>query len=154
MLDNIHVDDDLDPPPIKWTGKQKSLSGFRIEINPKTTLGKRLSNLSVFLRNCSDAKGTVTAKRFCAGADIGYVEGVWTVRKSGVISFKGTSARHGTIEFVYGKLTIGHDLDRPGHQKVLSYRDSIHLFHKWINAMFPYLSHSPLSLNLKITIKD
>lgn len=127
-------------------------SGFRIEVSPKSKLGKRLANLSVFLRNRSDATGTVKAKSFCAGADLGYVEGIWTVRKSGVISFKGHSARHGEIEFVYGKLTIGHYLDKPGHQEALPARQSTKLFLTWINVMFPYLSVSPLTLETRLTI--
>lgn len=130
----------------------KRNDGFRIEVSPKSKLGKRLANLSVFLRNRSDAIATVKGKRFCAGSSLGYVEGVWTVRKSGVISFKGTSAIHGDVEFVYGKLSIGRNLDKPGHQETLPARQATKLLLTWIDAMFPYLSVTPLTLDSKITI--
>lgn len=132
----------------------KNHCGFRIEVKPKSKLGKRLSNLSIYLRNRSDAVGDVKAKRRCTGTGGDIVVGVWTVRKSGVISFKGTSKRHGQIEYVYGKLTIGENLDSPGHQEPLPYHQSTQLFLKLINLMFPYLDASPLTLNLKLTRKD
>lgn len=132
----------------------KERSGFRIEVSPRSKLGKRLSNLSIYLRNRSDAVGDVKVRRWIRHPDFGFIEGVWTVRKSGVISFKGVSSSIDEFEFVYGKLTIGKYLWRPGYQEPLPYQKSIRLFLKLIDLMFPDLGNDPLTLDLKLTRKD
>ncbi len=129
-------------------------SGFRIEVSPTTKLGKQLRSLSVYLRNRSDAVGVLTRKMWVTNPHAGVVEGKWTVRPSGAISFKGTSTTLGEIEYVYGKLTIGRNLDKPGHQTYLSYDKTMKLMSQLIQQMYPYAgSHlTEADLEIKLTV--
>lgn len=130
-------------------------SGFRIEVSPKSKLGKQLTSLSVFLRNRSDAVGDVRRKVWIAHPHAGMVEGVWTVRKSGVISFKGKSSTVGEIEYVYGKLTIGRSLVSRAYD-VLPHDKTVKLMSSMIQQMYPYagVDLTKLDLNVKLSRKD
>lgn len=131
-----------------------SRSGFRIEVAPTTKLGKQLKSLSVYLRNRSDAVGPLTRKVWVSGPMIGFVSGKWTVRPSGAISFKGTSSVAGDIEYLYGRLTIGHFLDKPGHQVCLNRDKTVKFMSTIIQAMYPYVGSNltEKDLNLKLTV--
>lgn len=133
----------------------KSDSGFRIEVSPTTKLGKRLISLSVHLRNRSDAVGNITRKVCTITKELGVVVGKWTVRQSGTISFKGTSSEYGEIEYIYGKLTIGRNLDKPGHQTWLPRDKTIKLMANFITSVFPYVNYNltERNLNSKLIIR-
>lgn len=131
------------------------MSGFRIEVSPKSKLGKQFTSLSVYLRNRSDAVGTIRRKVWINNPHGGFVEGYWTVRPSGAISFKGTSSTLGQIEYVYGKLTIGRSLDALAYD-VLPYNKTIKLMSSFIQQMYPYagVNLTRLDLNVKLSRKD
>lgn len=131
-------------------------SGFRIEVSPKSKLGKQLTSLSVYLRNSSNASGIVKLKIRIYDKAAGMIVGRWTVRPSGAISFKGKSVVFGDIEYVYGKLTIGHFLDKPGHQICLDHGKTIKLMSSFIEQMYPYAGAdlTDKNLNAKLTRKE
>lgn len=126
-------------------------SGFRIEVSPKSKLGKQLTSLSVHLRNCSDATGVIRRKVWINHPQAFIVEGVWTVRKSGVISFKGKSPVVGDIEYVYGKLTIGQSLV-PVAYDVLPHDKTIKLMSSFIKQMYPYVGENLTESDIKLKL--
>lgn len=126
-------------------------SGFRIEFPENHKIAKRLKLVSIYLRNQATGRtGLVTRNHTrLANRQVGYVDGKWTVRKSGTISFKGIASGGYEVEYVYGKLTIGRNLDKPGHQTHLNYEDTVEAFTKLIDNTFPALSPN-LKLNLSV----
>ncbi|ABY63136.1 hypothetical protein ST201phi2-1p310 [Pseudomonas phage 201phi2-1] len=132
----------------------KSNSGFRIEVSPNTKLGKRLISLSVHLRNRSDAV-RITRKILVYVKGLGVVAGKWTVRQSGAISFKGITSECGEIEYIYGKLTIGLNLNSPGHQVWLPRDKTIRLMSQLIVTAFPHVNYNltERDLNSKLIIR-
>lgn len=126
-------------------------NGFREEISPKSKLGKQLAQLSIYLRNTAPGVGPVTKRKvWLAGVDTGFVEGQWTVRKSGAISFKGQSEWYGTIEYLYGKLTIASTPDLSGKSITLPAVEAAKLLSKYIEIWYPRLGRTPLSLDIKV----
>lgn len=129
----------------------QNYSGFRIEIAKTSLLGTRLSTLSKYLRNRSYAKMIVRNKVKTTLHRWGDIQGTWTVRPSGSISFKGTGPNGLMVEYAYGQLSIGYNLDKPGYQSCISSPASVKFMKLMISKMFPYMP-SKVALDLSINV--